>query len=85
VYYSILDIWDAHKSQLSLLGIDPTIGNVKPNNTGVIEDNENKLTCCVKTQLFSSSESYRLTISTSKVRINFSVFKFHPVKDFPPI
>ncbi len=65
--YSILDIWDVHKPQLALLGIDPTIGNVKPNNTEVTEDNENKLTCCVKSQLFPSSESYRLTISPTKV------------------
>jgi hypothetical protein len=75
LYYSILDIWDVHKPQLALLGIDPTIGNVKPNNTEVTEDNENKLTCCVKSQLFPSSESYRLTISPTKV-INL-ILKIH--------
>ncbi|EFX70985.1 hypothetical protein DAPPUDRAFT_228128 [Daphnia pulex] len=67
--HDILDIWDVHKPQLALLGIDPTIGNVKPNNTEVTEENENKLTCCVKSQLFPSSESYRLTISPTKISI----------------
>lgn len=68
---SILDIWDAHKSQLSTLGIDPTIGNVKPNNSRGIDEDENRVICCVKAQLFSSTESYRLSISSSKVKQEF--------------
>lgn len=65
--YSILDIWDAHKAPLSLLGINPIIGNVKPNNTTTTDDNDSRLTCCIKAQLFPGPESYRLTISSSKV------------------
>ena len=71
LFNSILDIWDAHKSQLSALGIDPTIGNVKPNDTTVVEDEENRVTCCVKAQLFPCGESYRLSISSSKVKHTF--------------
>ncbi|XP_032789539.2 uncharacterized protein LOC116926709 [Daphnia magna] len=67
--HDILDIWDAHKAPLSLLGINPIIGNVKPNNTTTTDDNDSRLTCCIKAQLFPGPESYRLTISSSKIAI----------------
>lgn len=63
----ILDVWDTHKQTLGTLGIDPVIGNVQQAGPVSTDGDECFLTCCVKTELFPASESYRLTITTKKV------------------
>lgn len=76
IYYKlffsrILDIWDAHKIPFTALGIAPILGDVKSSTTD--EECENRIVCCVKSQLFPTNESYRLTISSEKVGQNFLI------------
>ena len=60
--HQILDIWDVHKPQLTSLGINPTIFNAS-------DATPCRVTCCVKSRLFTSSESYRLTITSERISI----------------
>ena len=69
---STLDIWDAHKPTLVLLGIDPVIGNIGVNTPG--SSAGNSVICCVKADIFPNQDSYRLTIASDKVIYLFYLF-----------